>query len=345
MAVVPFSLSAEDVAARDCLDRFRRALRGWSASLFDAESGGFRQSDDVGVNPLATSDMVWLRYAVGESELGAPDPERVAAYLRGAQDPESGVVRHARGPGGQAHSDGHAFWQVTRALRLLGSDLEGAPGAFAALSTPEGLSAWFAARDWSAGGDGNHHEVLGLVPLVASLADPRLSDALLRELAAQQDPESGTWPRGAAHPNISRTFAYTAIFAAAGRLPGLAPRIVDAVLDHQRPNGFWDLERPHFHTMDAAYLLARVPPRVSHREADAAQALRRLGEATRAALLRDQDAYASNPHAVLALAHTLGILQEAFPDEFRSTPRYRFDWDVLAQYASPTLARGARASS
>lgn len=339
MSRARLAISAADLRAPDLLDRFRAAARGWSRALFDVETGGFRQSEAIGANLLATSDVVWIRHALGERDLGAPDPEAVKAFLRGVQDSATGAVRHDPGPGGQGHGAGHAFWQGTRALCLLGSDWPRAPKALASLRAPPALVRWFRARDWRPGGTGHHHEVLGLVPLVASARDAALSETLLREIAAQQDPETGTWPRGAPGLDVSRTFAYTAIQLAAGRLPDHAARIVDAVLDARRGNDLWDLERPHFHTMDAAYLLVRLPPRTGHREAESRAALAALGEATRALLgrARDRDAYASNPHAVLALTHTLGLLQEAFPDAFPSTPRYRFDWDVLDQYRSPTL--------
>lgn len=345
-------LSEEDARAPDLLDRFRRAIAPWSRALFDPATGGFRQSDAIGANPLASSDMVWIRYAVGHAAtpaaLGAPDPPALVRFLRGAQDPATGAVRHDRGPGGQGHADGHALWQVVRALRLLGADLPHAPGWLLPLASERGLAAWFDARDWSAGGAGNHHEVLALVPLLASVSNadrPPLVDTLLRKIGEQQDPRTGAWPRDAPAPNVSRTFAYTALHLAAGRLPDLAPRIVDAILEVQRPNGLWDPERPHFHTMDAAFLLVRLPPRLRHREAHARTALRALARATRDVLSRaaDRAAYAGNPHAVLALAHTLGLLQETFPGDFPSGPTFRFDWETLSQYASPVLGQAVAA--
>ena len=192
-------------------------------------------------------------------------------------------------------------------------------------------------HDRQLGATGHYHDVLGLVPLVASAGDPALVETLLRKVAEQRDPQRGTWPRGAPRLDVSRTFAYTALHLAAGRLPEGAGRIVDAILDAQGENGLWDPERPHFHTMDAAFLLVRLPPRLDHRRRDALAALRRLAAATREALGRGREAYASNPHAILALTHTLGLLQEAFPDALPSSPPYRFEWEVLDQYASAVV--------
>ncbi len=328
-------LSDDDVAAPDLLDRLRSALATWSDSLHDPATGGFRQDEAIGPNVLASSDMVWIGHAVGARELGGPDPGGLARFLASAQDPASGAIHHDPGPGGQGHGDGHAFWQVSRALRLLGAPPPTWPRALAPIAEPEGLDAWFGTRRWEAGGDGHHHDVLGLVPLIARRRNPALVETLLLNIDRQRDPASGTWPRGAAKPDVSRTFAYTALHLAVDELPAGSERIVDAMLDLQRPNGLWDLERPHFHTMDAAYLLVRLPRRLGgHRASDARDALDRLERATREALHAGRDAYAANPHAVLALVHTLGLLQEAFPERLPSEPHYRFDWDVLDQYAA-----------
>ncbi len=333
----PLSIHPALPASPRLLDGFREALRPWCRSLFDAESGGFRQSEAIGPNVLASTDVVWLRYAAGEDDLGAPFPDRLIRYLQGVQDPATGRVAHDPGPGGQLHGDGHALWQTARALRLLGGELLHPPRHLLALASPEALSRWFASFDWGPGGSGNHHEVLGLAPLLASRPASDLVAAVLDQLGRQQDPRRGTWPRGAP-AGISRTFAYTALHAAAGRVPDRASGIVDAVLALQRDNGLWDVERPHFHTMDAAYLLVRLPPQLGHRQADAVDALWRLAGATRRLVAEQAAAYAINPHAVLALTHTLGLLQEAFPDAFPSKPRFRFDWDDLSQYACAALA-------
>jgi hypothetical protein len=337
MPAARLDLSDDDIAAPDWLDRFRRALGPWAAALWDEAAGGFRQSEAIGANVLASSDVVWIRHAVGDPDLGAPDADRLVAFLQGAQDPRSGEVAHDPGPGGQAHSGGHACWQVGRALHLLGADWRTCPAALRGLGSAAALEAWFDARQWHSGAAGHHHEVLGVVPLVASAGDPARVEMLLRKVAEQRDPQRGTWPRRAPILDVSRTFAYTALHLAAGRLPEHAGRIVDAILDAQGGNGLWDPERPHFHTMDAAFLLVRLPPRLDHRRGDALAALRRLAAATREALGRGREAYASNPHAVLALTHTLGLLQEAFPDQHPSSPAYRFEWEVLGQYASAAI--------
>ena len=58
-------------------------------------------------------------------------------------------------------------------------------------------------------------------------------------IQGQQHPVLGTWPREEEPGNISRTFAYSLIYLGMGRLPPRPRRILDAMLDLQRSNGFW----------------------------------------------------------------------------------------------------------
>jgi hypothetical protein len=43
-------------------------------------------------------------------------------------------------------------------------------------------------------------------------------------------------------------------------------------------------------------------------------------------------------HRMLSIAHTLGMLQEAFPDEYPSDPLYRFNWDKPVMYRCDVIA-------
>jgi len=42
---------------------------------------------------------------------------------------------------------------------------------------------------------------------------------------------------------------------------------------------------------------------------------------------------------MLAVTHTFGLLQEAFPNEYKSERPYRFDWDKLDLYACKVITR------
>ena len=59
---------------------------------------------------------------------------------------------------------------------------------------------------------------------------------------------------------------------------------------------------------------------------------RRIFAAEQAALLGDT-------HRMLAVTHTFGLLQEAFPNEYKSERPYRFDWDKLDLYACKVITR------
>lgn len=41
---------------------------------------------------------------------------------------------------------------------------------------------------------------------------------------------------------------------------------------------------------------------------------------------------------MVAIAHTLGMLQEEFPEEFASEPRYRLNWDKPAMCRCDVIA-------
>jgi hypothetical protein len=339
------------------LDSFCEQIQQWSLALFDPGSGGFRRNADIGPNVLSTTDIVWIRYAVNDADLGAPDREGIVRFIQGKQDPITGKIPHDPGPAGQRHSDGHAFWQAVRALRILGAEPLHFPAHLKPMLTKSGMDAWFADFNWDGAADerrtgipwattgrssrtsldggtnqrpGNHHEVLGLIPGVVSVGDEELTDNLFRNIAKQQNPETGTWPR--AKTNVSRTFAYTALHMSAGRLPNMPEGILDEVLRLQNDNGLWDAPLPGFHTMDSAYLLVRLPQRVGYREADALAALRRLSAAMRRVYAAEQATILGNTHQLLAVAHTFGLLQEVFPEEYPSERPYRFDWDKLDLY-------------
>ena len=46
----------------------------------------------------------------------------------------------------------------------------------------------------------------------------------------------------------------------------------------------------------------------------------------------EQETLLRDPHHMLAVTHTFGLLQEAFPGQYTSQRPYRFDWDRLELY-------------
>jgi hypothetical protein len=206
-------LSQDTINSVNFLDFLREQLREWSLSLFDPISGGFRCNENIGVNVMSTTDIVWIRYAANDLNPGAPDRDKIVKYLHGKQDPDTGRISHDYGD----HSDGHAFWQTVRALRILDAQLPRFPAYMEPMLNPSGLDAWFMSFNWDGFYEekrGNHHEVLGLIPAIASLENDELAQCLFRNIEKQQNRGTGTWPR--AKTNISRTFAYTALHLAAG---------------------------------------------------------------------------------------------------------------------------------
>jgi hypothetical protein len=123
-------------------------------------------------------------------------------------------------------------------------------------------------------------------------------------------------------------------------VPRNAERIVDWIVGCQDANGLWDRELPGYGSMDSTYLLVRLPRRLGSRRPDAVEALRRLSLALRRLYAQAQEKLLENPHRVLSVVHTFGLLQEAFGDEYRSDRPYRFDWDLLGLYDSEAIRRG-----
>lgn len=329
-------LSRDTINSANFLDFLREQLHQWSLTLFDPVSGGFRCNENIGVNVMSTTDIVWIRYAANDLNPGAPDRDRIVGYLHGKQDPHTGRVSHDYG----GHSDGHALWQTVRALRILGVQLPYFPVYQKPILYPSGLDAWFTNFNWNCFTEerrGNHHEVLGLIPAIVSLANDELTECLFRNLEKQQNKETGTWPR--AKTNISRTFAYTALHIATGRLPKMPEAIIDEILRMQSENGLWDRQLPSFSSMDSAYVLVRLPKLISYRQKDATDALRKLSTAMLRIFTENQATLFSDTHRVLAVTHTFGLLQEAFPHEYLSERPYRFDWDKLDLYNCEVITR------
>ena len=317
------------------LDELRDRIDRWSQSLYDPLTGGFRDGDGASPTVLTTTDVVWMRYAANVTDMDSPQRDRVVEFLRKQQDPVTGKVSHDPTNGGY---DGHAFWQTLRALNILGSDIAHAPHHLKPMYTPRGLDEWFAGNIWDTLGEecAHHHEVLGLIPVVVNLGDNELTETLFRNVSAQQNSTTGGWPRS--ETQISRTFAYTALHMSVGMLPNMPEKVVDEILRLQESNGLWDTDiPPYFHTMDAIYILVRLPGKIGYRQEEAIDALQRASRTMRTVLESHEEELFLSTHRALAVIHAVGLLQEAFPDEYPSERPYRFDWDRLAQYESNVI--------
>ena len=324
-------------AGKSFLDDFREEIRRWSEGLWvedDRGRGGFRSVSGSDATLIASTDVAWIRYAVNDTEIDGSRREKWIRWLQDCQDPARGQFAYR--PETCGHSPGHAFWHSVRALRILGADVKHFPEYLRPLATPDGLVSYFDGIDWSSSRS-NHHDVLGLVPLMVSRNDPQLIDVFYAKLAEQQDADSGTWP-GGRPANISRTFAYSVLHMAAGRTPPRAERIVDAILSLQDGDGFW--RGPGFLTMDSCFLLVRLAPEIGYRTEAALTALERLDEAMESIYRARMDQYLGDTHRTLAICHTYGFLQEAFGGKYPSERPYRFDWDNTEIYRSDVIASG-----
>jgi hypothetical protein len=323
--------------SENALKKLADLVRNWSGSLWEMTGsgvGGFRMNPQIGVNLFSSTDLAWILYAMGEQDIGGDRRAPWVRYLQSQQDARTGRFQYD--PAASNHSSGHAFWHTVRALNILGGDLLFAPEYLRPVLTCSGLAAWFDAVDWS-GPASNHHEVLGLVPILASRGDQEWTELFYAKLARQQDARQGTWPAGTGHVNISRTFAYTVLHLAAGRMPRMSEKIIDAILSLQRDDGLWD-KGPGFLTMDAAYLLIRLPRRTGHRQADAAGALDRLYAAMTDLLEARIRTVLNNTHGMLAVVQIFALMQEAMPRRLPSEKPWRFDWDVPRMYCSKVIA-------
>lgn len=124
-------------------------------------------------------------------------------------------------------------------------------------------------------------------------------------------------------------------------MASLPEKTIDTILALQADNVFFEGKHPHFATMDATYVLLRLPAVVNHRQADARQALARLAVAMEDYYAHNAEKVMANPHWMLAVVHTFGLLQEAFPEKYPSQRPYRFDWDKPAMYYCDVIAKQA----
>ena len=175
-----FFLTEEQVMGPRFLDHVREAVEDWARKRYDQKTGGFGSL-------LHTTDMIWSRYAVNAKDLGAPDRERMIAYLD-AQVPAQ---------------TGHLLWMSVRAMRILGGEPSSLPRVYADKRTAESFGAF--ARD-HIGSNRHHHVILGMLPLVVSSGDPQYVDALVDAIRSAPREKPELWPG-----DYSRRFAYSAV--------------------------------------------------------------------------------------------------------------------------------------
>ena len=109
----------------------------------------------------------------------------------------------------------------------------------------------------------------------------------------------------------------------------------------QQPDGFWQ-GKPGFSTMDAAYILVRLPSGSRISRGAGAASVERLALALTRYYRENKTEIHQSTHGVLAIVHAFGLLQEAFPDRLPSERPYRFDWDKPSMYRCDVIRRGGK---
>ena len=229
---------------------------------------------------------------------------------------------------------------TVRALNIYGQKLEAFPEYLKDYWTPEQLDNWFRQSDWQAP-ESNHHNVLGLIPVMVSKNDPAWTETFYRNLASQQDSLTATWCDNPEHrTNVSRTFAYCAMHMAAGRIPPRAEELVGTILKIQRDIGIWETrcDYPEYHTMDATYVISRVGDAIGYPKSPRKEALNRVADTMNAYFASRPIGRFRGLHLLLANLHTLGLLQEALPERYITNQSWKFDWDKADMFYCPVIA-------
>lgn len=317
------------------LDPVRDDLIRWADTLWLDDVGAFRNGDGTTPHLPSSLFVAYILYSIDGLADCRADRSRWIDWIR-LQQRDDGSFAFPPPIGSNLPRKGIALWNAKRVLGILGGDLARFPEYQREALTIDGLRDWF--RGWESLGD-SHHEVLALVPILAGHPDDGWRDAFFDELAAQQHPNLGYWPRGDKPPNISRTFAYSLVHIGIGKPLSQADRIVDAMLDLQGDDGLWHGGRG-FSTMDAVYLLSRLPEAVDHRQDDAAAALERTADVIVAYFEDVESRNRPDTHAFAAPVQTLALLSEALPHRFASSHPWRFSWERSDYWHSETIASG-----
>tara|TARA_Y100000588_G_scaffold79297_1_gene82880 strand:- start:552 stop:1547 length:996 start_codon:yes stop_codon:yes gene_type:complete len=317
------------------LDPLREDLIEWTASIWNDDVGAFPNVPGKEPTLEGSTFAAYILYTIDALEGEGYDQARWVAWLSAQQSEKDGSFSFPPPIGTGMPRKGIALWSAVRALNILSSEVARFPAYQKPVMTVDGLKEWF--ETWKAWGD-SHHEVLALVPTLSSHPNPEWVEAFFAELADQQHPTQGFWPRGDKPVNISRTFAYSLIHIGMGRLPPQSDRIVDTMLDLQGADGFWH-GRPGFSTMDAVFLLVRLPGKIGWREDDAEVALTRTLNAVMSHHEENASRDCSDVHQYAAVVQTIGLLAEALQDRFESSHRWRFSWDRRENWACPAIAR------
>ena len=313
------------------LDTIRNDLINWADSLWLDGIGAFRNGNSPQPSLKSSLFMTYILYSMDALGVVACDRNRWRSWIQSQQDERDGsfvfpAVTWSRHP-----QRGHALWNAVRALNMLGGQILRFPVYQRSAMTTTGLKAWF--KSWERSKQ-SHHEVLALVPSLVSHPEENWVDEFFNQLAEQQDKTLGVWPKEKV--SISRTFAYSLIHMGVGRLPPQPEKIVDAMLNLQKENEFWE-ERLGFATMDAVYLLSDLAEKIGWRVSAAKNALHRVMDALIPYYQRHVNSYKGDSHQLLAMVQTWALLSRALPERFITSHVWQFGWNESRFWQSKVI--------
>lgn len=316
------------------LDPIREDILSWAASLWLEEPGAFRDGASEEPSLQASLFLCYILYSIDGLDAFEHRRGQWVQWIQAQQSEQDGSFSFSPAIGSARPRKGIALWNAVRGLNILGAQIERLPRYQRSTHTVEGLRDWF--ETWKAWGD-SHHEVLALVPTLECHPDEAWGDAFFDELADQQHPMLGYWLKGDKPPNISRTFAYSLIHIGMGRLPPQPDRIVDTMLDLQGADGFWN-GALGYSTMDAIFLLGRLPEAISYREGDAEGVLNRTLDVLIPFYETEANRIREHIHPFAAMVQSLALLYEALPDRFATSRPWRFSWANRAIWRCEAIA-------
>lgn len=310
------------------MDLLRRQTLEYLSDLWQEQEvgGGFRLRKEEPVGFSGTVDAAWIFYLLDAGE-------EIEHYKVAASE----YIHHKRKADGRFCHDGyhhyicdaHAFHMAARALHIFGSGFRKLPEYTKPFLSVDYTEQWFRSIDWRSAAS-NHHEVVGLIPVMHAADDPEWEKMLFRNIAAQQDEATGAWcNKGSNVANISRSLAYTVLYAATGQVPPHAERLVETVLALQKENGFWEqsCDFPEFYTMDAVYLIWRLGNMIGYPFEKRRDVLEKVSEAMIAYFNRMPVDQIITTHILQGNLHTIGLLSEALPEHYETKYRWKFDWE------------------
>ena len=175
------------------LDPIREDILSWAAPLWLEESGAFRDGVLEESSLQASLFLCYILYSIDGLDAFEHRRGQWVQWIQAQQSEQDGSFSFSPAIGSARPRKGIALWNAVRGLNILGAQIERLPRYQRSTHTVEGLRDWF--ETWKAWGD-PHHEVLSLVPTLVSHPDPALVEAFFDELADQQHPTQGIWPRG-----------------------------------------------------------------------------------------------------------------------------------------------------